>query len=53
MDLIESDPTNSMVTQPSDRGIGEPEAKQATIQKEKQVIANNYYISDKERAENR
>ena len=50
MDPIESGPVNSIVTQPSDREVEELEVKQATRQKEKQVIVNNYYISDKERS---
>ena len=49
MDPIESSPVNSMITQPSDREVEELKVKQATIQKEKQVIVNNYYIGDKER----
>ena len=47
-DPIESAPVNSMVTQPSDRDIEEPEFKQTSKEGEKQVIVNNYYISDKE-----
>ena len=47
-DPIESIPVNSMVTQPSDREVEEFEFKQTPKEGEKQVIVNNYYISDKE-----
>ena len=47
-DPIESAPVNSMVTQPSDREVEESEPKQTPTERKKQVIVNNYYISDKE-----
>ena len=47
-DPIESDPVNSMATHTSDREMGHPENKQTWTEGEKQVIVNNYYISDRE-----
>ena len=49
VDKIESGPVNSIVTQPSEKEADELVVKQAVRQKEKQVIVNNYYISDRER----
>ena len=48
LDPIESAPVNRLVTQPSDRDIEEAEFKQTPKEKEKPVIVNNYYISDRE-----
>ena len=47
-DPVESTPANSLVTQPSYREVEEVEPKQTPKVGEKQVIVNNYYISDKE-----
>ena len=47
-DQVESAPANSLVTQPSYREVEEVEPKQTPKVWEKQVIVNNYYISDKE-----
>ena len=47
-DPVESAPANSLVTQPSYREVEEVEPKQTPKVGEKQVIVNNYYISDKE-----
>ena len=49
LDPIESAPVNRMVTQPSDRDVEEFDFKQRPIEKEKQVIVNNYYINDREK----
>ena len=48
MDPIEIASANSMVTQPNNRDIEESECKYIVKEREKQVIVNNYYISDKE-----
>ena len=48
LDPIESAPVKSLVTQPCDRDIEEVEFKQTPKEKEKPVIVNNYYISDRE-----
>ena len=47
MDLVDSAPVNSLVSQPSKRGIEGGELKQVSMEKEKQVIVNNYYINDR------
>ena len=47
-DPTESAPVNSMVTQPSDKDTEELEVRKTLKEGEKQVIVNNYYISDKE-----
>ena len=49
LDPIESAPTNSIVTQPSGKDREEQEPTQTPSQKERQVIVNNYYISDREK----
>ena len=41
-------PVKSMVIQMMDKNTEETETKKAAQEKEKQVIVNNYYISDKE-----
>ena len=48
VDPVDSALVNSMVTQPSERDIEGLEFKQIPKEKEKQVIVNNYYISDRE-----
>ena len=48
VDPVDSAPVNSLVTQPSERDIEGLEFKQIPKEKEKQVIVNNYYISDRE-----
>ena len=48
LDPVESAPANSLVTQPSYREVEEVEPKQTPKVGEKQVMVNNYYISDKE-----
>ena len=48
LDPIESTPMNSMVTQPSYREAEEAQFKQTSKDSEKQMIVNNYYISDKD-----
>ena len=47
MDQVDSAPVNSLVSQSSKRGIGGGELKQSPMEKEKQVIVNNYYINDR------
>ena len=47
MDPVDSAPVNSLVSQSSERGIEGGELKQGPTEKEKQVIVNNYYISDR------
>ena len=47
MDTADSAPVNSLASQPSERGIERRELKQVSMEKEKQVIVNNYYINDK------
>ena len=47
MDPVDSAPVNSLVLQSSERGIEGGELKQGPTEKEKQVIVNNYYISDR------
>ena len=47
MDPVDSAPVNSLVSQSSERGIERGELKQGPTEKEKQVIVNNYYISDR------
>ena len=47
MDPVDSAPVNSLVSQSSERGIEGGELKQGPLEKEKQVIVNNYYISDR------
>ena len=47
MDPVGSAPVNSLVSQSSKRGIEGGELKQGPTEKEKQVIVNNYYISDR------
>ena len=44
---MDSAPVNSLVSQSSKRGIEGGELKQGPTEKEKQVIVNNYYISDR------
>ena len=46
MDPAESVPVNSLVSQPAERSIEGTELKQVPMEREKQVIVNNYYISD-------
>ena len=48
VDPVDSAPVNSLVTQPSERDIEGLEFKQGRKEKEKQVIVNNVYISDRE-----
>ena len=48
VDPVDSAPVNSLVTQRSERDIEGLEFKQIPKEKEKQVIVNNYYISDRE-----
>ena len=48
VDPVDSAPVNSLVTQPSERDIDRLQFKQVPKEKEKQVIFNNYYISDRE-----
>ena len=45
---VDSAPVNSLVIQSSDRDIDGLQFKQVPKEKEKQVIVNNYYISDRE-----
>ena len=47
MDPVDSALVNSLVSQSSERGIEGGELKQGPTEKEKQVIVNNYYISDR------
>ena len=47
-DLTENGPVNNMVTQQSDRNTEWLEPRKVSKEVEKQVIVNNYYISDKE-----
>ena len=47
MDPVDSAPVNSLVSQSSERGIEGGELKQVSMEKEKQVIVNNYYINDR------
>ena len=47
MDPVDSAPVNSMVSQSSERDTDGGDCKQMSVQKEKQVIVNNYYINDK------
>ena len=47
MDPVDSAPVNSLVSQSSGRGIEGGELKQVSMEKEKQVIVNNYYINDR------
>ena len=47
VDPVDSAPVNSLVSQSSKRGIERGELKQGPMEKEKQVIVNNYYISDR------
>ena len=47
MDPVDSAPVNSLVSQSSERDIEGGELKQGPTEKEKQVIVNNYYISDR------
>ena len=46
MDPTESTPVNSLVSQPTERSIEGMELKQVSMEREKQVIVNNYYIND-------
>ena len=46
MDPMESAPVNSLVSQPAERSMEGTELKQVSMEREKQVIVNNYYISD-------
>ena len=47
MDPVDSAPVNSLASQSSERGIEERELKQVSMEKDKQVIVNNYYINDR------
>ena len=47
VDPVDSAPVNSLVSQSSKRGIEGGELKQVSMEKEKQVIVNNYYINDR------
>ena len=47
-DPVDNAPVNSLVTQPSEKDIDGLEFKQVSKEREKQVIVNNYYISDRE-----
>ena len=47
MDPVDSAPVNSLVSQSSERGIEGGELKQGPMEKEKQVVVNNYYINDR------
>ena len=47
MDPVDSTTVNSLVSQSSERGIEGEELKQFPMEKEKQVIVNNYYINDR------
>ena len=46
MDPTESTPVNSLVSQPAERSMEGTELKHVSTEREKQVIVNNYYISD-------
>ena len=46
IDPVERAPANSMVSQPTERSIEGTELKQVPMEREKQVIVNNYYIND-------
>ena len=46
MDPMESALVNSLVSQPAERNMEKTELKQVSTEREKQVIVNNYYISD-------
>ena len=46
MDPVESAPVNSLVLQPAERSMEGTELRQASMEREKQVVVNNYYISD-------
>ena len=47
MDPVDRALVNSLASQSSERGIEGGELKQGPTEKEKQVIVNNYYISDR------
>ena len=46
MDPAESAPVNSLVSQLTERSIEGTELKQVSMEREKQVIVNNYYINN-------
>ena len=46
MDPMESALVNSLVSQPAERSMEGTEPKQVSMEREKQLIVNNYYISD-------
>ena len=48
VDPVDNSLVNSMITQPSEKDTDGLEFKQVPKEREKQVIANNYYISDRE-----
>ena len=48
MDPVNSAPVNNLALQSSQRSIDGGELKQISMEKEKQVIVNNYYITDRE-----
>ena len=48
VDPVDNTSVKSMVTQPSEKDIDRLEFKQVPKEREKQVIVNNYYISDRE-----
>ena len=45
-DPTESAPVKSLVSQPAERSMEGTEIKQVSTEREKQVIVNNYYLSD-------
>ena len=47
VDPVDSAPVNSLASQSSERGIEGRELKQVSMEREKQVIVNNYYINDR------
>ena len=47
VDPVDNAPVNSLASQSSERGIEGRELKQVSMEKEKQVIVNNYYINDR------
>ena len=48
VDPVDSAPVNSLASQPSKRDIEGGELKQISVEKEKQVIVNSYYITNRE-----